>query len=487
MYFEHDVFISYRHLNNRDDQLGQNGWVAQFEKDLKRVLDDLLEREARIWRDNKMPFGTVLSDAISTRLRKTKLLVCIISPAYAQSDWCLRELREFRRAAQQTGGLTVGDQSRIIAVVKTPTTNQPEGLIDSLQCSFYDATEDRGGVPRPFSQTTNGYKHEQYEERLNEIAWAIKQLIETLGEDPLSDISRTIYLAETSGDRREDRDKIQDELEAREFVVIPNAPLPRDQAGEYCDAVRENLERAFMSIHLFGANYGLIPEGADGKSLGQIQNELASERSSQNELFKRVIWIPENLANLEAKQTEFLDDLRKNEKALIGAVMVEQSREDLKTRILQILAKKSEKDGPSGSTFIYLIYDRLDVDLAEPVGRFLFEKGYDVIFPPEKGGLRYHKSSLLRCDAALTIYGKARVEWVQDRYDDVVTKVKGWGREKGISCTAILPTDPETPHKSMLFFHRTKVLQPCYNGLSKETLEKPLNEFIDELEQALRV
>ena len=483
MYFEHDVFISYRHLNNRDDQLGQNGWVARFDKDLKRLLDDLLEREVRIWRDNKMSVGAVLSDAICKRLRKSKVLICIISPAYAQSEWCLRELREFRRGAQQSGGITVGDQSRIITVVKTPTTHLPEGVSDSLHCNFYDETE---ATPRTYSQSATGYKYERYEENLNKIAWVIKQLIEGLGEDPLSDINRTIYLAETSGDRRADRDKIKDELEARQFTVIPNAPLPKDQAKEYAGAVRENLERAFMSIHLFGANYGLIPEEAEGRSIGQIQNELASERSSENETFRRVLWIPKLLANLEGKQSEFLNDLRQNEKALLGAVMVEQSLEDLKTRILQILEKKSEKSGTGGSTLIYLIYERQDVDLVEPVGRFLFEKGYEVILPPEKGGLKYHKNSLLRCDAALTIYGKARSEWVQDRYDDVVTKVKGWGRENGISCTAILPTDPETPHKGMLFFHRTKVLTPCYNGLSRETLEKPLNEFIDELEQALR-
>src|ERR1700687_1082343 len=167
MSFEHDVFISYRHLNNTDDQAGQNGWVAQFHNHLKALLDDMLEREVRIWRDNKMPFGTVFGDAICKRLRKTKVLLCVLSPAYSQSEWCLRELREFRRAAQQTGGLILGDQSRIITVVKTPTDNRPDGLSDSLYCEFFDTTENRGGVPRTFSQSANGYKHDQYEQRLN--------------------------------------------------------------------------------------------------------------------------------------------------------------------------------------------------------------------------------------------------------------------------------------------------------------------------------
>lgn len=66
MPFEHDVFISYPHLSNKDDESGQNGWVARFHRDLKVRLDDMLGREARVWRDNKMAFGTIFSEAICT-------------------------------------------------------------------------------------------------------------------------------------------------------------------------------------------------------------------------------------------------------------------------------------------------------------------------------------------------------------------------------------------------------------------------------------
>ena len=70
-----DVFISYPHLSNKDNNSGQNGWIARFHKDLQIELDDLLGREAVVWRDNKMRLGTVLADAISEHLRKTKVLL----------------------------------------------------------------------------------------------------------------------------------------------------------------------------------------------------------------------------------------------------------------------------------------------------------------------------------------------------------------------------------------------------------------------------
>ena len=65
-----DVFISYAHLSNKDDNAGQNGWVARFHNDLKAHLDELLGRETRVWRDNKMAFGTDFDKAIGNRLRK---------------------------------------------------------------------------------------------------------------------------------------------------------------------------------------------------------------------------------------------------------------------------------------------------------------------------------------------------------------------------------------------------------------------------------
>jgi len=483
-----DVFISYPHLSNKDNNAGQNGWVAKFHKDLQLELDDLLGREAVVWRDNKMTFGTVFGDAISEQLRKAKVLLCVLSPAYVQSDWCRRELDEFRKLAQQTGGLKVGEQSRIIAVVKTPPDRPALTLTETLYCEFFDIDENRGGVPRSFGQDENGYKYQLYRQRVTEVAWSIKQIVTTLGDNSrTAAVGRTVYLAETSTDIDAERDAIKRELEDRSLIVLPTEPLPKKNAAEYSAAVSANLQEAFLSIHLLGKNYGLIPEGADGKSVVQIQNDLGASRSSADKTFRRVIWVPKDLQNAEASQIEFLNRLRTDETSLAGAEIMERSFEDLKTRLLQILTKQPLRRETDNLVRIYLMCDREDEESLEPVGRFLYQKGYEVILPPEKRGvLKYHKNSLLRCDAALTIYGKVNFEWVQERYVDTVDKVKGWGRETKISLTAILPTDPENARKRQLFFRQTKILSPCYNGLSPESLAKPLNEFIDELEHALR-
>ena len=482
-----DVFISYPHLSNKDNNAGQNGWVARFHKDLQIELDDLLGREAVVWRDNKMGFGTVLADSISEHLSKTKVLLCVLSPAYIKSNWCRRELEEFRCLAEKTGGLKVGEQSRIIPVVKTPIDQDALGFGETIFCEFFD-TDDVAGAPQTFSPDENGYKHQIYKQKMRQIAWSITQVLNALPDNNRADLARTIYLAETSNDIATERNRVKQELEDRKLIVLPAEPLPRNDAAEYAAIVEQNLAHSFLSIHLLGRNYGLIPEGANGRSIVQIQNDLAAKRSSTDNSFRRVIWIPKDLANAEATQIEFLDSLRTDDNALTGAEIVERHFEDLKTRLLQLLIKGPAKRETDNLVRIYLMCDSQDEESLELVGRFLFQKGYEVILPPEKSGmLKYHKKSLLSCDAALTIYGKVGFDWVQERYVDSVDKVKGWGREARISLRAILPTAPETFRKKQLFFQQAKILSPCYNELSREALEKSMNEFIDELEQALRV
>lgn len=481
-----DVFISYPHLSNKDNNAGQNGWVARFHKDLQIELDDLLGREAVVWRDNKMSFGTFLADSISEHLSKTKVLLCVLSPAYIKSNWCRRELEEFRCLAEKSGGLKVGEQSRIIPVVKTPIDQDALGFGETIFCEFFD-TDDVAGAPQTFSPDENGYKHQIYKQKMRQIAWSITQVLNALPDNNRADLARTIYLAETSSDIATERNRVKQELEDRKLIVLPAEPLPRNDAAEYAAIVEQNLAHSFLSIHLLGRNYGLIPEGANGKSIVQIQNDLAAKRSSTDNSFRRVIWIPKDLANAEAAQIEFLDRLRTDDNALMGAEIVERYFEDLKTRLLQLLIKGPAKRETDNLVRIYLMCDSQDEESLELVGRFLFQKGYEVILPPEKSGmLKYHKKSLLSCDAALTIYGKVGFDWVQERYVDSVDKVKGWGREARISLRAILPTAPETFRKKQLFFQQAKILSPCYNELSREALENSMNEFIDELEQALR-
>jgi hypothetical protein len=54
------------------------------------------------------------------RLKKSAVLVSIVSSRYLKSEWCTREAHEFLRKRAANGGLTVGSGLRVFKVVKTP-------------------------------------------------------------------------------------------------------------------------------------------------------------------------------------------------------------------------------------------------------------------------------------------------------------------------------------------------------------------------------
>src|SRR5678815_5489588 len=164
-----------------------------------------------------MRFGTVLADAISEQLRKTRVFLCVLSPAYLKSSWCRRELEEFRCLAEQSGGLKVREQSRIIPVVKTPIDQDALGFGETIFCEFFD-TEGVGNAPQTFSPDENGYKHQIYKQKVREIAWSITHVLNALPDNNRADLAHTIYLAETSND-----------------IILFRAPNYKDPALPYFD------------------------------------------------------------------------------------------------------------------------------------------------------------------------------------------------------------------------------------------------------------
>jgi hypothetical protein len=66
-------------------------------------------------------------------------------------------------------------------------------------------------------------------------------------------------------------------LQQRGYVVLPERSLP-PYYPDFEQVVRENLEGCKLSIHLIGARYGMVPEGAE-RSLVVLQNELAIQHS----------------------------------------------------------------------------------------------------------------------------------------------------------------------------------------------------------------
>ena len=291
--FEHDIFISYAHIDNQPLDKALTGWVETLHERLKVRLAQLLGEEARIWRDRKLQGNDTFADTLTDSIARSAILVSVLSPKYVKSEWCLRELDEFSRRAEMNAGLRVGDKLRVFKVVKTHISREqhPPLLQGALGYEFYEYDQERNRA-HEFNSEVVPARDIRYWEKLDDLAYDIKQLIETLrGKPEASNLqaapsAATIYLAETSSDLTEQRDTIKRDLLLRGYEVLPDKALPLIGAAFEQD-VANYLRRSRLAVHLIGERYGIIPEG-ESRSMIELQHDLAS---SLGDGLRRIIWM----------------------------------------------------------------------------------------------------------------------------------------------------------------------------------------------------
>jgi hypothetical protein len=492
MNFDGDAFISYAHLDNVELIEGHKGWVSNLHRALEVRVGQLLGKAPHIWRDPKLQGNDLFAETLMERLRRVAALVPVISPRYVKSEWTRKELGAFWRAAKEQGGIRFHDKVRIFKVLKTPVPIElhPPELQPLLGYEFFKVDPETGRV-RELDEVFGPEATRDFWLRLDDLAHDICCLLEMLElPDNVASqgfSSESVYLAETTGDLKEQREAIRRDLQQHGYVVLPARSLP-SVASDVKAAVQEDLARCSLSIHLIGKNYSSVPEGGV-ESLLEIQNELAIERGQKGD-FARLLWIPPNLQVEDERQRRVVDRVRMDPHILEGADLLETFLEDLRTVIHARLKKTpepataQEPAAPSvpavvseaGHARLYLIYDQRDVNVASPWVDFLFEQNFEVICPVFEGDeaeIRdYHEENLRTCDGVLIFYGSGNECWLRRKLREI-QKSPGYGRTKPAPVTGISLVSPKTPDKERFRTHEAMVI-PQFDGFSPD----PLRQFI---------
>ena len=144
--FEYDVYISFAHIDDQPAVEGRSGWVSSLTHALEIRLEQLLGRKPRIWREPKLQANDMFADSLVQTVGRAAVFVSVLSPRYAKSEWCLRELNEFVEISAATGGVRLADKLRVFKVVKTPIPRalQPPPLQQILGYEFYTMEPDSG-------------------------------------------------------------------------------------------------------------------------------------------------------------------------------------------------------------------------------------------------------------------------------------------------------------------------------------------------------
>jgi hypothetical protein len=488
MNFECDAFISYAHLDNIGLVDDSKGWITNLHRALEVRVAQLLGKTPHIWRDPKLTGNDVFAETLVQRLHQVGALVSVLTPRYVKSEWAMRELNEFFRAAEEQGGVRRNSKSRVFKVLKTPVRLElhPPELQPLLGYEFFTVDPDSGRV-HELDEVFGPEARREFWMKLDDLAHDICAVLETMeGLDATSapaagPSQEAVFLAEVTFDLREKREAIKRDLLQHGYVVLPEQGLPL-LASEMKAALRADLARSRMSIHLVGKNYGFVPEGSM-QSLIEIQNELAIERADGGD-FSRVLWIPPDLHVEDDRQRAVIEQLRVDPRMQAGADLLETPFEDLRTVIrqgLQAPVKSTVERSASNtqSAQIYLIYDERDSAAVTPWADFLFELGCEVFHPIFEGDeaevREYHEEILRNCDGALIFFGTANELWLRRKLREV-QKSAGYGRTKAMPVVAVALISSKTAEKERFRTHDAVVI-PQYDGFSAAPLEPFISHF----------
>lgn len=481
MDFEADAFISYAHLDNIELVQGHKGWVANLQRALAVRVAQKLGKEARVWWDAKLQGNDVFDTTLVERLRRVAALVSVVSPRYVRSEWGLKEVHEFCRAAEEQGGLRVHDKARIFKVLKTdvPLAEQPPELQCMLGYEFYKVDPATGKV-RELDEIFGADAERDFWLKLDDLAHDVCVLLHALelvrpaDETAAADTASrgTVYLAETTSDLRDERETLRRDLQQHGFRVLPDCALPVE-ATSLAAAVKGYLAESRLSIHLVGQPFSFVPEGS-AVSVIDLQNELAIDRANTGK-FSRLVWIPPALQITDERQKALVERLRLDPRHEEGSDLLETPLEALRTLVHARLTPTTAAAaaGPrreSQTPSVYLIYDRRDTAAIAPWSTFLFDRKTEVIkslFEGDEAEIReYHEESLRSCDAVVIFYGSAPEVWLRRKLREVQKSV-GYGRVKPSPAIAICLITPRTPDKEQFRTHEA-LLVPQWDGVSPE-------------------
>ncbi len=201
--FEYDIFISYRHNDNR------SGWVTEFVKTLQEELAASIKEPVSVYFDNDPQDGLTETYDVDESLRK-KLCCLVFIPIISQTycdpksfAWTHEFLPFKQQAKEDTFGLKVELQngnvaSRILPIriheLDTEDRQQIEtelgGSLRAIDFVFRSA-----GMARPLLANEvdpkSNLEHTYYRDQIIKVVRAIKELITSMNSGPKGPMPRS--------------------------------------------------------------------------------------------------------------------------------------------------------------------------------------------------------------------------------------------------------------------------------------------------------
>jgi hypothetical protein len=190
------IFVSYAHLDNARPQGFQMGWVDR--------LYDALSIEVpthgvtvQLWRDRRdLEPESYFDETILSAVSRSDIFLAILSPAYPQRAFCLKELTHFLTPLEPTAPNDRG--RRVLKVVKRPIADQevsailPVEIRGTGEFRFYSEDRQTRNVLL-FIRPNGDIASEEFWDAREQLAEAI---VRTVKQVELQSPDVAVYLAE---------------------------------------------------------------------------------------------------------------------------------------------------------------------------------------------------------------------------------------------------------------------------------------------------
>lgn len=408
--YDHDVFVSYAHVDDLPQSGAERGWVTTLVSNLRVQLARKLGRdEARIWMDHQLAGNTPVTPTLIGALERVATLLVVMSPGYLASEWCMREASTFHEMLRRRRN---GDTVFVVHRDELPREAMPQDLRDLTGYRFWERDLTRRAartlgdpVPQPGERA--------YYDRLADLAFDLSGTLKRM-KDAATDAASpapahggpAVFLAEVTEDLEDLRDEVRRYLAQAGLRVLPERYYPRDDPDAFEREMRADLAGCRLFVQLLSQVSGRKAPGRES-SYACIQCAAA-----MNSGVARLQWRARDVDPSAVGDAPYRRLLEADTVQVCGV-------EEFKARVAELALRPPANAGasPPGGALVFVDTDAPDMEFAQGIGDWLSARGVAVSWPITRGHpaeIRADLEENLRiCDGLVVVYGATSVAWVR--------------------------------------------------------------------------
>jgi TIR domain len=450
--YKNDLFISYRHIVNEDD----DKWVDVFCNKLMKRLKVIVSESVEAWKDNEeLRAGDVWRQEIDEALESSAIFLAIISRTYLDSKVCRHELDRFIGLTKDAAAAM---PHRIVPIFKQPTKADqeiPSRLRGSNHFIFFQEDPPGSKYWRELGPGMDVKRTRQFQEKLERLAQELSDQLETLKDNLRQQAIGKVYLASVGPELNDEREKLRFDLQQRGYLVVPQHDYFWNE-DNVREEMAEDLHEAKLCVHLIGRSASDEPE-TPGRA--KLQLELGVEAMRGNAKPLPLVWIqPADQTDATARE---LIAYVENELSNEGVEYWQGSLEEFKTQIYDKLPKAPAQPAQGAAKSvreIALIVEEGDLAATGEINTLLVANlnvetsriGFSGTVAKNLPAL---EKTLARCGRCILFWGAQSEDWVKE-----ILAMDALAGHIGPEQLCVYAAAPQTPEKSTFCTSKARVM-----------------------------